>query len=324
VRTLGDPSERITGISEGQITPVAHAPLLTSAHTAWSGFLLEKHAASAVRQDTIWGWHRTHVVLFTKGSLGFRCFTAGGTQHHRACLGSVSIFPGGFDETRFSVAGSDFEAICLELDPARVEALLGHHPNTSADALAAQIAIDDAQIAALLSSMALEVEQGCSAGALYGQSLSLALAAYLAGRFSPSPPETKPVRRLSRLQSQRLVDYVRANLDRELSLFELAALVQLSPRQFFRTFANTFDTTPHRYVIKERVERAKMLLSGDDMLVDIANGLGFSNQSHFSAVFRRATGMSPGRYRKEHRSPIHAAVRSGTSLEDRDKIGQRL
>ncbi len=231
MRTLGGVREQITGISEGQITPVAHAPLLTSAETPWSGFLLEKHAASAVRQDAIWGWHRTHVVLFTKGSLSFRCFAASGTQHHLARVDSVSVFPSGFDETRFSVAGSDFEADMLGSSiRVCVEALLGQNHNTSADALSAQIAIEDAQVAALLGSMALEVEQSCPAGALYGQSLSLALAAYLAGRFSSSPPETKPVRRLSRLQSQRVVDYVRANLDRELSLFDLAALVQLSPR----------------------------------------------------------------------------------------------
>ena len=73
----------------------------------------------------------------------------------------------------------------LELDPARVEALLGQKPaqHVCRCLVPAQIAMEDAQVAALLGSMALEVEPSCPAGALYGQSLSLALAAYLAGRI---------------------------------------------------------------------------------------------------------------------------------------------
>ncbi len=77
-------------------------------------------------------------------------------------------------------------------------------------------------------------------------------------------------------------------------------------------------------MINQRVERAKLLLSGDDMLVDISNALGFSNQSHFSAVFRKATGMSPGKYRKEHGRPSRIGVRPGTPLEEGGKIGQQL
>jgi AraC family transcriptional regulator len=97
-----------------------------------------------------------------------------------------------------------------------------------------------------------------------------------------------------------MMDYIHANLDCKLNLFDLANLVQLRPRQFFRIFSNTFDTTPHRYVMNERVAQAKELLLSGQLLVEIATVLGFANQSHFSGVFRNATGMSPGRFRREH------------------------
>jgi hypothetical protein len=53
-------------------------------------------------------------------------------------------------------------------------------------------------------------------------------------------------------------------------------------------------------VMNERVARAKELLLRGQLLVEIAAVLGFANQSHFRGVFRKATGMSPGRFRREH------------------------
>jgi hypothetical protein len=69
--------------------------------------------------------------------------------------------------------------IVIKLDPARLEALLGQQMAT-----AAEMVIRDRYIAMLLRAMASEVVQGCPGGALYAQALSLALATYLARRFS--------------------------------------------------------------------------------------------------------------------------------------------
>jgi AraC family transcriptional regulator len=292
--------EQITGIVGGQIVSVSDAPLMTSASTPWPGFLLERHAAQVVRQDVRWGWHRTHVCLLTSGSINFRVYRHGVEEDFLGRSGSVFVFPSGFDETRFFFANSDFRLICLELDPIRVAKLLGRKGPASDGALLPQIGVEDAHIAALLRSMAAEVAEGCPAGKLYGQSLSLTLAAYLEGRFSANKVERKRVeRRFSHPQVQRLVDYIRANLGKDLNLIQLANLVEMSPRQFFRLFANTFECTPHRYVMKERVARGKELLSAGLSLVEIAHTLGFASQSHFSDVFRKTTGASPGRFRQE-------------------------
>jgi AraC family transcriptional regulator len=104
---------------------------------------------------------------------------------------------------------------------------------------------------------------------------------------------------LSEEQARRMADYIQANLDGELNLLVLAELVGLSPRQFFRIFWNTFDTTPHRYIVDERVAQAKELIAKGQLLVDIAAKLGFASQSHFTSVFRQVTGISPGRFRRE-------------------------
>ena len=132
----------------------------------------------------LWGWHRAHVSLITKGQLGFSVRNSGGNQDYVARAGSVCVFPSGFDETLFSISESKFEAIVVELDPALLETLLGDHMAASTSTLVPQIAIHDRYMALLLRAMAAEVAQGCPAGALYGHALSLALATYLDRRFS--------------------------------------------------------------------------------------------------------------------------------------------
>ena len=179
--SLAKPREQITGIVGGQTVPATDTPLLTSASTPWFGFLLEKHNAGD-RQDVLWGWHRTHVSLITKGQIGFR--VRSGNRDYVARAGNICIFPSGFDETLFSISESKFEAIVVELDPALLEALRGDHMAASTSTLIPQIAIHDRYIALLLRAMAAEVAQGCPAGALYGHALSLALAKYLDRSFS--------------------------------------------------------------------------------------------------------------------------------------------
>jgi AraC family transcriptional regulator len=117
------------------------------------------------------------------------------------------------------------------------------------------------------------------------------------GRLRGLPP-----RRFSAAQSSLVEKYIHANLGYELNLFDLANLVRLSPRQFFRIFSNTYRMTPHKYMMNERVARAKELMLRGQRLADIAAALGFTSRSHFSYVFRVATGMSPRRFRQQHRS----------------------
>jgi AraC family transcriptional regulator len=280
-----------------------HAPLLSSASTTWSGFLLEKHDAGD-RQDVCVGWHRTHVCLFTKGSLQFRINKPAGSEEVVARAGNVCIFPRGFPETRFSIAGSKFEAIVVELDPARVEALAGR--KAAIGSLTPQIVVEDTVIAALLTNMAAEVAEGCPGGTLYGESVSLSLSSYLLGRFALKRATQQALRKFSQVEARRVTDYIHANLDRALNLTELAELVQLRPRSFFRIFSSTFGTTPHRYIIEQRVDVAKQLIARGHRLAEMAVKLGFASQSHFASVFRKVAGMPPGQFRYRCSRSLHS------------------
>ena len=81
------------------------------------------------------------------------------------------------------------------------------------------------------------------------------------------------------------------------TLAELADVVSLSPRYFTKLFRTAFGTTPHRYVMRQRLaEGARLLARGRYDLADVAVRLGFCSQSHFTAAFRQVYGVTPHRY----------------------------
>ena len=88
------------------------------------------------------------------------------------------------------------------------------------------------------------------------------------------------------------------NYESDLSLADLAGVAGMSTFHFAREFKRTTGTTPHQYLIKFRVERAKALLTGSEIpLVEVSSRSGFSHQSHFTRLFRRLTGTTPQSYR---------------------------
>ena len=103
---------------------------------------------------------------------------------------------------------------------------------------------------------------------------------------------------LSMMQQQRLVEYIEANISTELSLAELARIAGYGISRFKTLFKNSFGCTPHVYVLKRRVERAKTLIGAGALPLSlIALESGFSHQSHMATAFRRSLGISPRQLR---------------------------
>jgi AraC family transcriptional regulator len=104
---------------------------------------------------------------------------------------------------------------------------------------------------------------------------------------------------LSRAQKSLVVQYVEDNIERNISLAELANLVQLSGFYFTRKFRIDFGCPPHAYVIQRRLEHAKRQLARKDVpLKCVAANCGFSDQSHMNRLFRRVLGFTPAAYRE--------------------------
>ena len=81
------------------------------------------------------------------------------------------------------------------------------------------------------------------------------------------------------------------------SLGDLAVETGASRFQLIRAFKQAFGLTPEDFRRQARIERARMLLAGDQRLADIAADAGFADQSHMTREFRRLVGLTPAAYR---------------------------
>jgi AraC family transcriptional regulator len=132
------------------------------------------------------------------------------------------------------------------------------------------------------------------------EALANTTAFYLAQRYGVSPP-SKPRRYggLARDRLVRVVEYIEAHLTKDLSVAELAGVACLSPYHFGKMFRHSMSESVHRYVTRRRIERAQALLRpGILSLPEITETVGFSDQSHFTTVFKRHLDVTPNAYRR--------------------------
>jgi AraC family transcriptional regulator len=95
---------------------------------------------------------------------------------------------------------------------------------------------------------------------------------------------------------------IHANLDGSMSLGSIARECGLSPSHFARAFAVSVGRPPHQWLLDQRVDMARQLLSDSTLpIAEIAIQCGFADQSHFTRVFSARTGLSPGRWRRVHK-----------------------
>jgi AraC family transcriptional regulator len=101
-------------------------------------------------------------------------------------------------------------------------------------------------------------------------------------------------------QEKRAKELLQSDLSGELSLSRLALECGLSVRHFTRAFRQSMGIPPHRYLLKRRIEHARELLRNPTLsLLEIALACGFSDQSHFTRVFRASMHVSPGAWRRQ-------------------------
>jgi AraC-like DNA-binding protein len=96
-----------------------------------------------------------------------------------------------------------------------------------------------------------------------------------------------------------VVDYLEAHISEAISLADLAAAAGLSRTHFTAQFRLATSCRPHDFILLQKIEAAKrLLLQTSRELLDIALTVGFQTQAHFSTVFKRFVGETPGRWRR--------------------------
>ena len=137
-------------------------------------------------------------------------------------------------------------------------------------------------------------------GKLFTDSLIQTLTLHLLKNYSNAASVRENINGgLSGYKLKRVQEFIDANLEEELSLAELAEVADLSQFHFARAFRKSTGQTPQQYLMQQRIERAKELLSSAELpIVEISLRTGFKNQSHFTTLFRKFTNFTPKLWRE--------------------------
>lgn len=105
---------------------------------------------------------------------------------------------------------------------------------------------------------------------------------------------------MPQLRLSRVIAFVESHLAGDLCVSRLAMVAGMSPFHFCRSFKQSTGTTPHRYVLSRRMEQAKILIEKNGAsLLEVAQQLGFADQSQFTRVFHKIVGLTPSQFRDE-------------------------
>jgi AraC family transcriptional regulator len=108
---------------------------------------------------------------------------------------------------------------------------------------------------------------------------------------------------LDHVRLRRVLDYIAANIEDDVTLVDLAGIACYSQFHFARKFTLAMGISPHRYVSRIRLENAMAeLVAGKLPLAEIALNAHFSSQASFTRAFHRATGTTPNEYRRRRLS----------------------
>jgi AraC-like DNA-binding protein len=115
-------------------------------------------------------------------------------------------------------------------------------------------------------------------------------------RCAENPPNSQELQEPAIVKQIR--DYLRENYAENVSLTQLAQLVNRTPAHLVRVFSAEIGLPPHVYQTQVRIARAKTLLMQGYAIADVAQVTGFADQAHFSRQFKRLNGITPSIYRQ--------------------------
>lgn len=263
--------------------------------SGWRSLLVQCLAHSReAEQLELPGTADLHLVLCTNGDTVMRTGTGGRTVRRRWVPGRLELMVPGRPTTRSYRTASTLRTTQVHVPRATVDrtaAQLGAG-EPDYEALAARLGEGDAVVEQVLRALAAARDESD----LYAESAASFLTTHLLtrrrdrGQLVPGPERTA-VRAGIAVMRERLAD--------PLTLADIAAEVHLSVYHFIRVFRDATGETPHRFLTRLRIERARHLLATTALTVgQIAERCGFSSPGALSSAFLSHVGVRPSVYRK--------------------------
>jgi AraC family transcriptional regulator len=276
-------------------------PLLSSKPQAWNGIIIEHHCQPPfeIPEHCL----PQHLIAIQVGPpIKVENVVNGQFQSGYSVSGDLSVLPAHLPnwERWYGTA----EYIALRLEPELVVRATEQSLEASRVEIIPHFRIRDPLMQQMGLALLAEVKTGEVMSRLYAESMATTLAVHLLRHYSASQPTIKDYTDgLPPSKLRQAIEYINDNLSQDLTLAELAAVVQLSPNYFVRLFKRSTGLPPHQYVLNCRIERAKALLAENKLpIIEVCHRVGFQSHSHFTTVFRRLMGTTPKAYREQTRS----------------------
>jgi AraC family transcriptional regulator len=291
------PAEKPIIITEEEATFEIYPrpPILTSLQAGWNGFGIAYMCQPAFEapEAVTPRWHT--IGIFTHGDRIIHAERKLGDKYnHDAVIGGdIIVNPANIpqkvawdQEGDFIILGIETHTFARIVDEVKKIGEVELLPCFSTpDPLVYQIGLSLKNI--------LAINPAC--GQLYAETMVTALSVHLMQYYSSRKQNlSEYTDGLSKYKLNQVIDYINAHLDKNLSLTELAELAQMSTHYFSQLFKQSTGIAPHQYVIHCRVKRAKELVfQGKISIAEIAQIVGFANQSHLNFHFKRLLGTTP-------------------------------
>ncbi|QDL06899.1 AraC family transcriptional regulator [Brasilonema octagenarum UFV-E1] len=272
------------------------SPVLTSYEVSWDTIHFLYHREPA--HETPECQFKQHLISIYLKPFEARRWVNGRWCQENYQSGDISLFPA--DQTApKSQCDHEDECIHLCLETPFFERVVYEAVNTNRLEIVPNFKFRDALIQQIGLELKTELESGGVESRLYAQSMATVLCVHLLRRYSTCQPIIKQYADgLPKWKLDRVLTYIQTHFDQDISLTELADLVEMSSHYFACLFKQSIGFSPHQYLIDCRIKRAKQLLREQKLsIVEICQQVGYQSQSYFTKVFRKHTGITPKKFR---------------------------
>jgi AraC family transcriptional regulator len=279
--------------------------LASSAGLGWSAISVELRSQPAGETPVIVPRH-TEICLAVIGNENCLVRRTGAGQSQLAVprTGLFGLTPIGVGDNVVTATAPIPQTLHLYMPDALFDRLKDDFnlPVAPAHSIRYAAGIRDEVIQHIGCSILSELTNETAAGRTYVETASLTLAARLLQKYCDSgacASIDSSAHSLDHIRLRRVLDYIAANIENDITLQDLAGIAGYSAFHFARKFTLAMGISPHRYISRIRLENAMAeLAAGKLPLAEIAFNAQFSSQASFTRAFHRATGMTPKEYQR--------------------------
>ena len=273
----------------------SHSAIVTSQALDWPGMLVEAGRNDVAAVDDLVG--DQHYLSLNLDSVPLQLEVKQPHGFKRFTVPPQSLWVSPSADPITLRLNSTLQYLRVSIDPLHLGRMISPSlDEVSPVRLRRTYAVQSPQIAHLMQALRAEADDRNPGGLATVEAVTTALAYHLVREAGIEQPRLIHVHGgLSAGAKRRVLEMIDAALDTRLTIEMLAREVGLSAAHFARAFKETLGRAPHQYLLAQRLERARRLLESTALtLSDIAQRTGFADQAHFTRLFKRAFGTTPG------------------------------